>query len=234
MPDDARKSPPGLSDPRSSVPSAFVRVPASLPGGVPCQTSLASRPQDCPIRVHPSHPRLSAFQPPYPGASHARRPSQVAPKTVRSAFIRPIRVCPRSSLRSRANGSHQARLARLPTNRANTPPQSVIQVFAGALLRSRKAQGSVAKKRRRLVLIKLQRHGHINVLLSIIRCVPELPHPDTMTLNLTIRKSPAGQLLQGLRDHSIVLVRNFCLLALQLRLLLLFLGFSLFTAFASE
>jgi hypothetical protein len=54
-----------------------------------------------------------------------------------------------------------------------------------------------------------------------------------MTLNLAIRKSPAGQLLQGLGDHAIVLVRDFCLLALQLCLLLPFLGFSLRTAFAS-
>ena len=85
-------------------------------------------------------------------------------------------------------------LARLPTNRANTHPQSVIQVLVGEL-RNPTLQRFVTKKRRRLVLIKLQHHGHINVLLSIIRRVPESPHPDTMALNLTIRKSPAGQLL---------------------------------------
>jgi hypothetical protein len=85
-----------------------------------------------------------------------------------------------------------------------------------------------------LVLIKVQRHGHINVLLSIIRRVPDLPPPNTLKLNLAIRKSPTGQSLQGLRDHSIILFRSFCLLVLQLRLLLLSLGLALLTAFTSK
>ena len=146
------------------------------------------------------------------------------------------------------NGAHQPRaeakqkragwmrgLARLVTiiERANRLPQSVIQGLAGEL-RNRKLQRSVTKKRLRSALIKPQLHGHINVLLSIVRRVPELPLPNTLTLNLAIRKSPAGQPLQGLRDHSIILVRSFCLLALQLRLVLLFPGFSLLTAFTSK